>query len=115
VYWLQCDGKLGTLAWVERTFPSWEKCWSQLPLMYVTRKKAAWAERCYEHAYDRTPESVFVAANAHEAWLRVRQRRRMQAMLALLAAHRKLKKRSLPPELWELVAERVTERVTEQA
>jgi len=109
VYWLQCDGKLETLAWVERAFPSWEKSWSPWPLTYAGRKKAAWAERCYEHAYDRTPESVFVAANAHEAWLRVRQRRRMQAMLALLAAHRKLKKRSLPPELWELVAERVTE------
>jgi len=110
VYWLQCDGKLETLAWVERTFPSWEKSWRPWPLMRAGRKKAAWAERCYEHAYDRTPESVFVAANAHEAWLRVRQRRRMQAMLTLLAAHRKLKRRSLPPELWELVAERVTER-----
>jgi len=91
------------LQWVEHTF-SVAGAWPAHGIARLAFLQQKRREPCYEHAYDRTPESVFFAAGAHEAWLRVRRRRCERTMLALLAAHRRLKKRSLPPELWELVA-----------
>jgi len=99
---LRWDGHLEMLQWVERTF-SVADAWSAYGIARLAFLQQKRREPCYEHAYDRTPESVFVTAGAHEAWLRVRRRRCERTMLALLAAHRKLKRRSLPPELWELV------------
>jgi hypothetical protein len=99
---LRWDGHLEMLQWVERTF-SVADAWTAHGIARLAFLQQKRREPCYEHAYDRTPESVFVAANAHEAWLCIPRRRRERTMLALLAAHRKLKRRSLPPELWELV------------